>query len=328
MDQFRTQLPFSAFPFQIDHTQRLFLIGSCFTENIGERLKANKFVVNLNPFGILFNPFSIVVAFERMLSQRTYTADDLLQAGEYWVSLDHHSRFSRRNRQESVEAINSSLRNGSETLRQAAVIFITLGTSWVYRHNNTGHIVANCHKLPASEFSKELLSAQDVHLTLRHIPQMLRANGLNPQVVFTVSPVRHLKDGFVENQRSKAQLISAVHAVVDEFENCHYFPAYELLMDDLRDYRFYASDMVHPSTQAVDYVWDHFKAAFFSDETRIICDEVRSVVQAAQHKPIDPESNSFQRFARKQLSLIQGLNKKYPMLDLSAEKHHFESLLL
>ncbi|MEQ9187569.1 MAG: GSCFA domain-containing protein [Cryomorphaceae bacterium] len=328
MDKFRTEVNAPEFPFFIGHESQVMMLGSCFTENIGTRLLQNKIPTEVNPFGILFNPFSIMNSLERMLNDREYQKDELVRSGDDWVSLDHHGRFNNADPQISLESINASLNQGREKLTKADVIFITLGSAWVYTHRDTDHISANCHKIPNKAFSKRLLSFQEVHLILRHIPAFLQSKGIDAKVVFTVSPVRHWKDGAVENQRSKAHLIAAVHAVVEEFERCHYFPAYEMMMDDLRDYRFYGPDMLHPSTQAIDYVWQQFQSSFFSDETRIIGQELNAIVQAVQHRPMDPESNSFQRFLKKQIDIIRALEVKYPNVDLSKEKEHFKGYQL
>jgi hypothetical protein len=328
MDQFRTEVTPPEFPFSINHGSRISLIGSCFTENMGARLIENKIDVSVNPFGILFNPFAIMNALERMLNNRRYTPDELMQVGEHWVSLDHHGRFNGPDAEQVCNAINAALEEGAAQLLRADAIFITLGSAWIYEHVDSQHIVANCHKIPNKAFKKRLLTQQEVHLILRHIPDFLKAKGIDANVVFTVSPVRHWKDGAVENQRSKAQLISAVHQVVDAYEQCHYFPAYEMQMDDLRDYRFYANDMLHPNSQAIDYIWEGFQQSFFDDETRIICQELKAVVQAAAHRPVDPESNAFQRFVKKQLEIIAVLEKRYPTVDLSAERAQFEAYAL
>lgn len=328
MDQFRTEVNPPSFPFSIHHGSKLTLMGSCFTENMGARLQEHKIDALVNPFGILFNPFSIMNALERMLNERTYAEEELVQTGEHWASLDHHGRFNASKPKEALEHINRSLMEGRSQLLASDVIFITLGSAWVYEHLDTGHTVANCHKIPNKAFKKRLLTHQEVHLILRHIPDFLKAKGINAEVVFTVSPVRHWKDGAVENQRSKAHLISAVHQVVEAYERCHYFPAYEMQMDDLRDYRFYANDMLHPNSQAIDYIWEGFQQSFFSDETRIICQELKAVVQAASHRPVDPESNAFQRFLRKQLEIIGALEQRYPNVDLSAERARFQAYVL
>ena len=328
MEQFRTEVEAPEFSFDVNHRSRVTMIGSCFAENMGELLNGVKIDARVNPFGILFNPFSIMNALERMLNNRPYEEADLVNVGEHWVSLEHHGRFNRTDKPETLEAINQALVEGRDQLLNSDVIFITLGSAWVYHHKEQDRVVANCHKIPNKEFTKKLLSQQETHLILRHIPEFFKAKKLKAQVVFTVSPVRHWKDGTIENQRSKAQLLSAVHAVVDEFDSCHYFPGYEFMMDDLRDYRFYASDMLHPSPQAIEYVWKKFQTSFFSDETRIICKEISAVIQAASHRPLDPESNSFQRFLRKQLEIIDQLEKSYPQLSLEEERNSFRGYIL
>jgi len=328
LDDFRTIINAPEFPFSITHENKVALLGSCFAQKMGAQLCDVKIPTLINPFGILFNPFSIMNALERMLNNRPYGEHELIDLGESIASLDHHGRFNGKTAAETLHTINKELLKGADFLRSSHVLFITLGSAWVYRHLSSDHIVANCHKIPNKAFRKELLSFQDVHLTLRQLAEFVALHVPNINIVFTVSPVRHWKDGAIENQRSKALLISALHQVVDEFEHCHYFPAYEMMMDDLRDYRFYNTDMLHPSPQAIDYVWQKFQLSFFTNECRIVCNEVRSVVQSAEHRPIDPESNSFQRFVRKQLEIINALEAKYPSVDMSAERLRFENFLI
>ncbi len=301
------------------------LLGSCFAQNIGDLLLEAKLSTSVNPFGILFNPFSVMNALERMLNNRPYLESELIEVSDHFVSLDHHGRFNQRTAAATLQGINEELENGRQRLLEADVVFITLGSAWVYHHKTMDHTVANCHKIPNKEFEKRLLSFQDVHLILRHIPAFFAAKKMTANIVFTVSPVRHWKDGPIQNQRSKSILNTAIHEVVDEFDSCHYFPSYEFMIDDLRDYRFYGADMLHPSAPAIDYVWEKFQDSFFSDETRIICKEVQAVVEASKHRPMDPESNSFQRFVRKQLDLIDGLEVKFPQLDMAEERALFES---
>ena len=328
MEAFRTEVPIPEFPFHIGHSDHITLLGSCFSEEMGILLDENKFQTNRNPFGIVFNPFSIMNALERMLNGRPYVKEELLPSGDLWASLDHHSSFDHEDPDATLDRINTALRTGTERLRASSVLFITLGSAWVYDHNASGRTVANCHRIPGNAFTKRLLTQQEVHLILRHIPSFLASKGLDLKIIFTVSPVRHWKDGAIENQRSKAQLLSAVHQVVEEFDQCFYFSAYEIMMDDLRDYRFYGSDMLHPNPQAIAYIWERFQLAFFNDETRIICQELKGVIQAASHRPVDPESNSFQRFIRKQVEIIDVLKERYPAVDLSEERKRFEAYRL
>lgn len=328
MDVFRTEVFPPEYSFKIEHGQHVFLIGSCFAENMGGKLSDSKIKTTLNPFGILFNPFSIMNALERMLNNRPYDASELVTSNDHFASLDHHGRFNALDKEIVLQSINEQLEKGRKAIFEADTLFITLGSAWVYEHIQKQKIVANCHKIQNNEFVKKLLTYQEIHLILRHIPQFLKAKGIDAQIVFTLSPVRHWKDGPIQNQRSKSLLNAAVHAVVDEFESCHYFPAYEMVMDDLRDYRFFAADMLHLNEQAIDYVWQKFQEAFFTAKTREICNAVKAVVQAANHRPIDPESNSFQRFLLKQIALIDELENKYKALDMKSERAVFQRYLI
>ncbi|GAB5539028.1 MAG: GSCFA domain-containing protein [Salibacteraceae bacterium] len=328
MDSFRTRIDAPKFPFEIAHASKVSLSGSCFAQNMGEKLQGSKIDVTVNPFGILFNPFSIMNALERMLNNRPYTKNELIQVGDNYVSLDHHGEFNNTDPNAAIKNIQYRFEAGRTHLIESDVIFITLGSAWAYHHLAENHTVANCHKIPNKEFEKRLLSYQDVHLILRHIPQFFASKKMKAQVVFTVSPVRHWKDGPVENQHSKSILHAATQAVVQEFDNCHYFPSYEFMMDDLRVYRFYGQDMLHATPQAIDYIWEKFQESFFSEETKAICKEVKAIVDASAHRPMDPESNSYQRFVKKQLELIDLLEVKYPVLDLTSEKQHLKGFLL
>lgn len=323
---FRTECPIKQAPFTIDRTHQLFFIGSCFTESVGQRLRRLKFRVCQNPFGIVFNPFSIQNALVRMAHHVPYGEADLCAHNDLMVSLDHHGRFSRSTVAETLAAINAEFTEGQQCLQRSSVVFITLGSAWVYEHLASGRLVANCHKIPSSAFSKRLLGYPETLLILRQIPELLAACGIQAQVVFTVSPVRHLRDGLVENQRSKSILVAAAQAVADEFPSCHYFPAYECLVDDLRDYRFYAADMMHPTAQAIDYVFEKFVQTYLGPQALGANADFESLAQAMEHKPMDAESNSFQRFVSKQLTLIDGLRQQHPEVDFTTEIRHFESL--
>ena len=304
------------------------MIGSCFSVEMAQRMALSKFDVLSNPFGILFNPFSVFNALSRICNKRYYSEDDLVFHSDKWHSLDHHGDFSHAEKDLVLEQINSEINRAHDHLKACSVLFITSGTAWVYHHLERNQTAGNCHKMPNKEFEKRLLHYQDVHLILRHVPQLLERFNPDLKIVFTVSPVRHWKDGAIQNQRSKSLLNAGSHAVVDEFSNCHYFPAYELVMDDLRDYRFYATDMLHLSDQATDYIWDKFSAHFFTDATQEVIKDVKNVKQAMAHRPVDPESNSFQRFVKRQLADVDELQAKYTQLDFSPEREHFERYLL
>ena len=240
---------------QFGYEDKLLLLGSCFAENIGAKLAYHKFQVVTNPFGITFSPVALEQLVQDAIANKTHIEEDVFEHQGVWKSFAAHSSLNASNRLEAVIRLQEAQQELRTYITEASHIFITLGTAWVYRHMQLDKVVANCHKVSQKEFQKELLSEEEVHKSISQTCQHIKS--LNPQahIVFTVSPVRHAKDGFVENTRSKAHLITAVHKLVDT-KQAFYFPAYELMMDELRDYRFYASDMLHPSEQAISYVWE------------------------------------------------------------------------
>ena len=262
-------LEFTPRPFKvkISHQHNLMLIGSCFTGQIGTKLAAHKFSVLDNPNGILFNPVSIVKSVTSYIENRQYTESDLFYQNESWNSWEHHSRFSNPDKQTCLTGINESQTGGYEFLKNADWLLITLGSAFVYELENNA-VVANCHKVPTDKFTKRLLTEAEVFEGLQLMIEKTLAFNPGINIIFTISPVRHLRDGFVENNRSKAILIQAVHQLVEKNTDCFYFPAYELVIDDLRDYRFFAEDMVHPNYAATNYVWEKFIATCIDDPSQ------------------------------------------------------------
>ncbi|MEM9022414.1 MAG: GSCFA domain-containing protein [Bacteroidota bacterium] len=327
-DSFRTVVPVAPADSRIRYQDGVVFLGSCFTEHIGQRMERFKFQVNLNPFGILFQPLAVARALDRIIAQQPYTAEELLHHNEKWISLDHHGKFSGADQNIVLQRINASIHQAHDALRGARYLMLTLGTAWAYTYRETGKTVANCHKIPNNAFEKNLLHGPAIQEALEAVLQQLAV--LNPglQVVFTVSPVRHWKDGAVENQRSKAILLSTVHQLVDQFPQVHYFPAYEIMMDDLRDYRFYASDLLHPNDVAIDYIWNRFRESWLDPDCEGPMKRVDQLRTACEHRPFDPESNSFQRFVQRHLDLINALETDYPFFDLTEERAHFQSLKL
>ena len=262
--KFRFEVEPRKLPEPIRHEHRLFLIGSCFTENIGEKLLAHRFQVVQNPHGILFNPVSVAEALIDCIEARVYAESDLFSLNEGWHSWKHHSRFSDPLAGEAIRRINGSIAAAHRYLKEADVLLLTLGSAWIYTlteaaaNARRGAVAANNHKAPADWFHRRLMSAEEVVQVLDNLLHRLFFFNPKLKVLFTISPVRHLREGAVENNRSKAALISAVHHVVDKFDRLFYFPAYELVIDDLRDYRFYAEDLVHPNYFATEYVWEKF----------------------------------------------------------------------
>lgn len=318
--EFRTPIKIEPFDFRIGHSTPGLLVGSCFTEHIGARLRRYKMPVAVNPFGIVFNPASVAATLRRLGSGAPYTADDLLRSGERWVSLDHHGSLCSTDRDATLETIGRAVAEGRKALQEARYAVLTFGTAWVYRHRKTGRIAANCHKLPASEFERERLSADDIVRTLLPIVERELAG---KHVVLTVSPIRHLSDGHDGNMLSKATLIVAVHRLTELCSRCRYFPAYEIMNDDLRDYRFYERDMVQPSQTAIDYIWEAFRRTTVDEEASRLFDRLDALERAAAHRPFDPLGEEHLRFRQRMWREAQLLQQSHPHLDLSEEIKFF-----
>jgi len=320
MPDFRTALSAAPAPRQITHTDPLLLIGSCFSEHIGQKLLEGKFNVLTNPFGIVYNPSSIAACLSRICAgNQAFVDADLFENAGLWHSWQHHGRFSHPDMEQALQGINTAYFAAAEQLRKTNFLLLTFGTSEVFSLRETGKVVANNHKMPANLFDLRRLSvAEIVEATLEAL-QLIRLVNPNIQLVLTVSPVRHLRSGLIENQRSKAALILACEEICRQSPAAQYFPAYELLLDDLRDYRFYAKDMVHPSDVAVDYVWQFFSDTFFAEKTRSLHARIERIQAAARHRPFHPDTAAHQAFVRAQLAAITGLKQEYPQLDFSAE---------
>lgn len=312
------------FPVAIQHQHHLMLIGSCFTENIGNKLKQYKFNVLENPHGIIFNPISIVQSVQAYISNKQYREADLFYQNESWNSWDHHSRFSHPDQQICLQGINASQQRAHDFLIKADWLFITVGSAFVYELSNKA-VVANCHKVPTDKFNKRLLSVEEVMAAFNGMLDALQQLNADLKIIFTISPVRHLRDGFVENNRSKSTLIQAVHALVDAREQLFYFPAYELVIDDLRDYRFYAEDMVHPNYAATNYVWEKFVPTCIEESTQKLMKEINIINAARSHKPFNPGSEQHKKFLQTNLARINQLNQQHPYIDFEEERVYFQS---
>ncbi|MGJ8592254.1 MAG: GSCFA domain-containing protein [Aquaticitalea sp.] len=286
---------------QIDYQSKILLLGSCFVENIGEKLEFFKFQTFQNPFGILFHPKAIETFISNIIYNKKYTEKDVFFHNEQWHCYDAHSKLSSSDKEELLKSLNENLNVTSEMLHDATHIIITLGTAWIYKNYKTNLPVANCHKVPQKEFIKELLSVDDITDSLKLMVNHLHQINPKVNIIFTVSPIRHLKDGFVENSQSKAHLISAVHQVLNQSSdivnhNLFYFPSYEIMLDELRDYRFYTEDMLHPNQTAVNYIWEKFQQIWISDESQEVMKEVESIQNAMKHRPFNPNSEAHQKF--------------------------------
>ncbi|MDC6365681.1 MULTISPECIES: GSCFA domain-containing protein [Flavobacteriaceae] len=309
----QTTIPLQNAGHQIDYGSKLLLLGSCFVENIGGKLNYYKFQQLQNPLGILFHPLAIENLVERSLANRFFSESEVFERDGIWQCFEAHSDLRANSSKELVKMLNESLAKTKNAIENASHVFITLGTSWVYHHKGLDKVVANCHKVPQKEFSKELVSAAVIKKSLEKVVAMVQGVNPNAQLVFTISPVRHLKDGFVENQRSKANLITAVHEFREELA-VSYFPAYEIVMDELRDYRFYKNDMVHPNELAVDYIWEKFKAVWISSDCLAIMDEVEAIQKGLQHRPFNADSEAHQKFKESLAAKIAYLQERYPFM--------------
>jgi len=283
---------------QIDYNSSILLLGSCFVENIGKKLDYLKFQTLQNPFGILFQPLAIEKLIDNAINEKQYTEDDIFFHNEQWHCYDAHSKLSSSLKEDLLNNLNEQIKSTNQQINKSKHIIITLGTAWVYRHIETDAFVANCHKVTQKKFLKELLSIDETIESLQSIIALLRSVNKKASILFTVSPIRHLKDGFIENTQSKAHLIAAIHQVVEPRHNLYYFPSYEIMMDELRDYRFYAEDMIHPNQTAVNYIWEKFKEVWISKEASETINAVDFIKKGLQHRPFNPNSEAHQKFLK------------------------------
>lgn len=314
--QFTTPIPIQKSIHQIDYNSKIVSLGSCFAVNIGEKFEHFKFQNTINPFGILFHPLALEKIISKAISKEKFTEENIFFHNERWHSFDVHSDLSTSNKEDFWETLNANLEQLHNSLSNCSHVIITLGTSWIYRKIETDKIVANCHKVPQKEFKKELLSAEQTKKSLEGIVNSI--SKLNPEakIVFTISPVRHIKDGFVENQWSKANLITAVHeSIHSKLSIASYFPSYEIMMDELRDYRFYAEDMIHPSQTAIDYIWKRFSEAWISEEALITLQEIENIQKGLNHRPFNGESEQHQKFSGNLQQRIEMLKSRFPFMN-------------
>lgn len=308
---FRTTIPISKSPFNLNYTDNIYLIGSCFSDSIGDKLIDAKFNSLINPFGTLFNPLSILDALR--FSNPSDINDALyLNTNTAWYHHQFHSEFNGLSKEDLNILLNKAIKKSTTQRYDASTIIITLGSAYCYKHKATGQIVANCHKVPTSAFEKILLSVEDIVSYFHEASWLFE----NKNVILTISPVRHTKDTLPLNNVSKSTLRLACHQLESKYKNIHYFPSFELLTDDLRDYRYYKDDLIHPTDFAIEYVWKHFQETFFESKQRSIVSEVVKVKQAMKHRPINPNSTEHQKFLSQLLLQLKELNNT---IDLSVE---------
>ena len=313
--QFSTQIPIAKSNNPVDYNSQIVSLGSCFAVNIGQKFDYFKFRNTTNPFGILFHPVALEKFISFSLNNKQFTEADIFEHNNLWHCFDAHSDLSNPDKNILLNNLNSACSSANAKLKEASHLIITLGTAWVYRFTETGNLVANCHKVPQQQFTKELLSVASIKQSLENIIQMITETNPSIHIIFTVSPVRHIKDGFTENQWSKSNLISSLHDIL-KTEYCKlntaYFPSYEIMMDELRDYRFYAEDMIHPSAVAVDYIWERFTEAYIAPEAHETMKLTDSIQKGLSHRPFNPDTPQHQDFLKKLDDKIITLQKLHP----------------
>lgn len=297
---------------QIDYNSKVLLIGSCFVENIGDKLEYFKFQNLQNPFGIIFHPVAISGLVLRAVNEVFFTEEDIFFHNDQWHCFETHSSLNGPDKGELLRTLNKKLKEFREYLLSATHIIFTYGTAWVYRYIKTKKIVANCHKVPQQQFSKELLNVELVSESIQDTIAAIEAQNQNAVFITTVSPIRHIKDGFAENMQSKAHLITGLHKALENFHDAYYFPSYEIMMDELRDYRFYMEDMLHPNRTAISIIWKRFQDVWIASETEPLQKEIDHIQKGLQHRPFNPSGQAHQDFQKALQQQIAALRKKLP----------------
>jgi len=317
---FRTQIPIvkQSEASQIDYASKMLLIGSCFSENIGNKFEYYKFQNTINPFGILFHPQAIEFFLTRVVKQNCYSEEELIFHNERYHCFDAHSSLSDSNKEVLLSRLDKILKSTYQQITESTHLIITLGTAWVYEHIDRNKVVANCHKIPQKQFVKRILSVQEIETSLKNMEQLVRSINNSIQFIYTVSPVRHIKDGFIENQQSKSHLVTAIHNIlsppVKDNSITSYFPSYEIMMDELRDYRFYAKDMLHPNQTAIDFIWNQFKTVWVKEKTTKTMKVVATIQNGLAHKPFNPFSEQHQLFLEQLEDKKENLLAVFPFM--------------
>jgi hypothetical protein len=293
---FQTKVEIPPTPLSITYTDAVMTLGSCFAENIGRKMEEVCFDTEVNPFGVLYNPVSIINSIELLLDNKQFTPDDIFESRSLWHSFSHSSLFSAVSVEACLDTINSRMALAGNFIHKANVLLITFGTAWIFEERKSGRVVSNCHKLPAAEFVRRRLTVEEIVDGYTNLINKLSVKRTELKLIFSVSPIRHWKDGAHENNLSKSTLLLAIDELQKRFEQVHYFPAYEIQLDELRDYRFYASDMLHPSDVAVNYIWQRFSETYFNPITQRIKKDVEQLVSDLSHRSLQPDSEEFKKF--------------------------------
>lgn len=307
---FKTEIEIPPYDFKISHRDKILMTGSCFAENIAEKMLSAGFNICVNPFGIVYNPASVSKSIQTIILCKKYSTSELIEYNGLWHSFDHHGKFSGSNPEKCVDTINKEVESAHTYLKKASVLVVTFGTAFIYSLKSIGSVVSNCHKLPEKTFDRRRLAVSEIVEEWKSLVNFLKQFNPELKILFTVSPIRHWKDGAHENQLSKSVLLLAIDELIKQFSDCYYFPSYEIVMDELRDYRFYAGDMLHPSGLTVEYIWERFSGVFFEKKTKNLISEWIKIKQSLEHKPFNPDSEQYKVFlAQTQAKLSDFLNK-------------------
>lgn len=327
--QFTTRTALPTGEMAISHKSNIIIVGSCFAGNIGCRLQERKFNVESNPFGVQYNPLSIASVLKRCAGGEMFgnSSPELFEHNGQWHSIMHHSDFSRGSKEELTANINSALLRTHERAKVCDIIIITFGTAYVYTRKSDGIVAGNCHKLPAREFGRRLLDIDEIADEMSEVIRIYRELNKDVRFLFTVSPIRHLRDGAHDNQKSKATLLLAIDRIMARHSGCHYFPAYEIVLDELRDYRFYADDMVHPSSMAIEYIWECFCECYLGDADKRLNARIEEIAKGLAHRPFDAGSEGHRTFLGVLLRKMEELEREHPYLNFEKEKRQCSILL-
>ena len=315
MNQFFTQLPPQPKQACIQYNTSTFLLGSCFVENIGKKLAQHKFQTTINSFGIIFHPESLYNLILRIIEQRFFTETDIFYNNEQWHCFEIHSELSHSNKHELLSVLNNQLKTSFKQLKEASHVILTFGTAWGYINKETNQLVANCHKIPQQQFNKQLSSVLELQECFCNTFQLIHQINPKTQIIATISPVRHIKNGVVENNRSKANLLAALHQSIENSNNISYYPAYELMMDCLRDYRFYEADLIHPNQIAINFIWEHFMDTWLHEtNTKKTLKRVAEIQRGLQHRPFNAKSEAHKKFLISLQKKIDNVKTVFPFI--------------
>ncbi len=292
----------------ISYQDSIFSIGSCFSENMGQLLEKHKFDILINPFGILYHPLNIVKTIKLIIELDEWKPEDLFYYNDLWQSWYHHGSYSSLEKEETLFKINSSLKKAKQHLKSSKIVFITLGSAWAYYLKENQQLVANCHKYPSTNFNKHKSNSQEI---IESFQTLISKYLKDKTIIFTLSPVRHIRDGIIENQRSKAELILSIESLCNHNENVHYFPAYEIVLDELRDYRFYSKDLVHPNELAIEYIWNRFREIYFDTKTSQQYEAISKFIKNMNHKILHEGTKNHFQFLQSLESKANNLEKQY-----------------